>query len=327
MKYFVWIVLVPVVVVVIVAVFLEQKLIYSESPTYAVAFSAAQARYLGFNPDDLLQRIIVDYSPPHFRLQANWNEVESTQGQYDFSELDRLVGAVKESGATITLAVGRKLPRWPECHDPSWLAELRSDQVVDKQYKMIKQVVEHYRNEPSIIRWQLENEPLFAYGACQQPNIHRLKDEFKFLRQLDNTRPILLTDSGELSGWWETARLADEQGVTFYQVTWNPVIGYFKYPWPSYYYRLKAALISSYVSKIIVSELQLEPWAPQGLRSLTISEVQNSLSLEIFWENVNKFRATGFSEAFLWGVEWWYYAKDNLNAPDYWQAGQTLFNK
>lgn len=327
MKYIVWLVIVPIIIVIAVGAYLEQDLPFNDKPMYAVAYSAAHARYFGFEPKELLRRIVADYAPPHFRLQANWNEIEPEPGQFNFAELDELVNIVKDSGATITMAIGRKLPRWPECHDPEWLADLRPDQKVDRQFIMIDQVVKHYQAENSIIRWQLENEPLFAYGACQQPNIHRLKKEVKFLRQLDSSRPILLTDSGELSAWWETSRLADEQGVTFYQVTWNPAFGYFIYPWPAYYYRIKAALISPFVNKILVSELQLEPWAPQGLRSLSLEEAQQSLSLKIFSDNINKFKATGFPEAFLWGVEWWYHAKDNLNEPAYWQAGAQLFEK
>ena len=327
MRYLLWIVVVPIVLVIVVGIVGERRLPFNDQPQFAVAFSAAQARYLGFEPEALLNRIISDYSPRHFRLQANWNELEPKPGKYQFDELDAQIAAVKNSGATVTLALGRKLPRWPECHDPAWLKDLRPDEAVASQFKMLAAVVEHYVEEKAIVRWQLENEPLFAYGACLQPNMHRLRAELGQLLQLDKTRPVIITDSGELSSWWETASLAQEQGVTFYRVTWNPVFGYFAYPWPAYYYRFKAALIYPFVKKIIVSELQLEPWAPQGLHLLSLIEAQNSLSLARWQDNVATFRRTGFDEAFLWGVEWWYYAKDKLGEPGYWQAGAELFQE
>jgi hypothetical protein len=326
MRYIFWIVIVPILAVVALGAAWERSLPFADSPQFTVTFAGAQARYLGYQPLNLLNQIISDYHPTHFRLQANWNEIEPQPGQYNFAELDNLIAAVRNSGATITLALGRKLPRWPECHDPAWLKNLTAYEIEQAHFKMIAAVVEHYNAETAIVRWQLENEPLFAYGACLQPNKHRLKRELSLLKRLDKTRPIMLTDSGELSSWWETAVLADVQGITFYRVTWNPAFGYFSYPWPAYYYRLKAALLSPWVKKIIVSELQLEPWAPQGLAVLTLSEAQKSLSPVQFKNNIDVFKRTGFSEAMLWGVEWWYYARDKLGEPGYWLAGKQLFN-
>lgn len=327
MRYLFWLVIVPLVIILLVGVVMERYLPFDSQPEFTVAFSAAQARYLDFEPSELLRRIIDDYKPKHFRLQANWNEIEPQPGVYHFDDLDSFIALIKESGATVTLAVGRKLPRWPECHDPAWLHNLRPDEVSHKHLEMLEAVIQHYKPESAITRWQLENEPLFSYGTCLQPNKHHLKNELALLKSLDNSRPILLTDSGELSSWWETAVLTDEQGVTFYRSTWNPAFGYFAYPWPAYYYRWKAALIRPWVQKIIVSELQLEPWSPHGLKVLTLAEAQNSLSLEKFQDNIDVFRRTGFSEAFVWGVEWWYYARDKLGESAYWQAGQELFNR
>jgi hypothetical protein len=189
---------------------------------------------------------------------------------------------------------------------------------------MLTEVVKHYRGNTTIVRWQLENEPMFGYGDCPPPSWHRLVAERDLLRSLDPTRPILLTDSGELSPWLETAPLADEQGTTMYRVTWNPILGYFSYPWPPLYYRIKAGLVSPFVNKTIVSELQMEPWAPAGLATLSLEEARKSFDLDRFHANVNFFRHTGLPEAVVWGAEWWYAALKHGD-PSYWQAGAELF--
>jgi hypothetical protein len=101
-------------------------------------------------------------------------------------------------------------------------------------------------------------------------------------------------------------------------------VGYFFHPWPPVFYRLKAALVAPFVKQIVVSELQMEPWAPQGLNDLSLSEAARSFSPSQFWSNINFFQATGMPQGIIWGVEWWYAAK--LQGEDsYWRAGQQLF--
>ncbi len=312
--------------VIVAAVRLEQSLPYAANPQFDVAFAPGQARYLGLDPAETYRAILTDLKPAHVRLQANWSDIEPEPGQFSFTELDRLVSEAASAGTAVTLAVGRKLPHWPECQDPVWLKDLKPWELDERLSQMLTAVVMHYRSHPSIVRWQLENEPMFGYGDCPPPNWHRLRAERDLLRSLDHTRPILLTDSGELSSWWETAGLADEQGTTLYRVTWNSFLGYFNSPWPPFYYRLKAALVSPFVKRTVVSELQLEPWAPAGLVRLSLAEAKKSFDLNRFAENVQFFRRTGLSEAVVWGAEWWYAALKHGDAA-YWQAGQQLFHQ
>lgn len=307
----------------VAAVVLEQRLPRAAT-RFEVAFSAAQARYLGLDARETYRATLRDLRPTGVRLQANWNLVEPSRGGYDFRELDELVGEAAAAGAKVTLALGRKLPRWPECHDPAWLQALAPWEVEPPLMDMLRSVVEHYRGNPAVVRWQLENEPLFAFGQCPTPSLGLLRRERDLVRRIDPARPILITDSGELSPWLETATLADEQGTTLYRVTYSPVSGYFNYLWPPLFYRLKAALVSPFVRQTVVSELQLEPWAPRGLLALSPGEERQSFSLRQFWQNVGIARATRLPEAFAWGIEWWYW-KAQHGDPSYWQAAQTLF--
>ncbi|MBU1038719.1 beta-galactosidase [Patescibacteria group bacterium] len=325
MKYLKWFFLIILLVIVVGLVRLKTWP-KNNQPLLVATFSAEQARYLGLDVFESYEKIIRELKPKQIRLQANWDDIEKQSGQFDFVELDSLISLAKQNNIAVTLAIGRKLPRWPECHDPDWLKNLRPDEVDERLFSMLEQVVAHYQANEAIVRWQLENEPLFTFGNCPVPNWHRLVKEVNLLRRLDSSRPILLTDSGELSAWWETASLADVQGVTLYRVTWNPLTGYFTYPLPAVWYRLKAALASLWVKDIIISELQLEPWAPDGLNNITYEQVQKSMSLARFNNNVNYFYKIGFNEGFVWGIEWWLKA-DQLGWPEYWQAGLKIFNK
>ncbi len=324
MKYL-WAFLGFLALLVAVGLTLQRSLPFVPEPRFVVTFSSEQARYLGLDPAETYQAILTELKPAHVRLQANWRDVEPEPGQFTFAEVDALVAGAQAHGATVTLAVGRKLPHWPECHDPLWAKSLKPWELDERILGMLSTVVKHYRGNATIVRWQLENEPMFGYGDCPPPSWHRLVAERDLLRSLDPTRPILLTDSGELSPWFETAALADEQGATMYRVTWNPILGYFTYPWPPLYYRIKAGLVSLFVKKVIVSELQMEPWAPAGLAQLSLEEARKSFDLDRFHANVNFFRRTGLPEAMVWGTEWWYSALKHGD-PSYWQAGGQLFH-
>lgn len=324
MRATLWLV-VLVAAVVLVAVAFERQLPRVQ-PRFVISFSAAQARYLGLDALEVYNAALRDFRPQHLRLQANWNSIEPEAGIYDFVELDQFISAARTHGATVTLAIGRKLPRWPECHDPVWLKDFAPSEAEGRLMTMLRAVVEHYRTNPTVVRWQLENEPLFGFGRCLAPNRGLLVRERALLRELDATRPILITDSGELSPWIESALLADEQGVTMYRVTWNPIIRYFHYPWPPAFYRLKAALVAPFVQQVLVSELQLEPWAPSGLAVLSPQEAARSFGLHQFWQNVAFARATGLPEVFTWGVEWWY--KERVEGRgELWEAAQLLFSR
>lgn len=308
-----------------VAVMRLPEVPFTTNPQWTVAFAASQARYLGLDPKEVYQAILTQLKPTQVRLQANWDEIESQPGQYDFSKLDWYVDQAAVHGVSVTMAVGRKLPHWPECHDPGWLSQVEPWNVDTRVDQMLTAVVQHYKSNAAVVRWQLENEPLFGFGNCPPPSWHQFKVERELLRSLDTTRPVLVTDAGELSPWWETARFADVQGTTLYRVTWNSVLGYSTYPWPPLFYRLKAALVSFWVKKVIVSELQMEPWAPNGLDNVSVADASRSFDLKRFQDNATFFRRTGLPEAIVWGTEWWYYAAKKLGDDSYWKAGLALF--
>jgi len=59
------------------------------------------------------------------------------------------------------------LPRWPECHSPQWLKDLKKEEIEEESLEIIAQLVNHYKDHEEIIIWQIENEPLLnSFGIC-----------------------------------------------------------------------------------------------------------------------------------------------------------------
>lgn len=299
---------------------------------WGVTFSSVYAQTeLGLDWQETYLAILDDLKADNIRLPAYWNQVEPIQGRYDFKDLDWQVGEAAKRNVQIVLAVGRRLPRWPECHDPAWLKDLQPIAAEEAQLKFVQLVVNRYKDNQQIKYFQVENEPfLSTFGICPPPNPPLLKEEIAQVKKL-TAKPILVTDSGELSTWWPISHAGGEiLGTTLYRVVYNPQIGYFRWFTPPAFYWARVQLIKllTPIQKVIVAELQGESWHKPNvnLAMMTLSDHNLSMSLQQLKDNISFTRRAGFDEAYLWGVEWWYYMKTQRDYPGYWDEAKKLWN-
>ncbi len=288
-------------------------------------FSPAYARFLGLEPRATYLALLDELGARRLRLSAYWEEIEPAPGVFNFEELDWLLEEAAKHQARVILALGFKLPRWPECHAPAWVWKLTAAERQTATRELIRAIVNRYRFQPAIFAWQVENEPLLgSFGLCPEPDREFLKQEVALVRSLDH-RPIILTESGELSTWLGAATLADILGISMYRVSWNPVLGYIYYPLTPSFYRQRARAARTFTRQIMVTELQAEPWVPAGILQATKEEQYQSMNPRRLKDNLNFVERAGFDEVYLWGVEWWYWLKEKQNDPLMWQAGLTYF--
>src|SRR5262245_15173132 len=92
---------------------------------FGATFSTHYADYPGIDWKQAYAASLDELGLRRFRIPAYWDQLEAERGTYDFTILDYQVAEAKKRGAHILLAVGRKLPRWPECHVPAWAKELK----------------------------------------------------------------------------------------------------------------------------------------------------------------------------------------------------------
>lgn len=296
-------------------------------PAFGVSFTPFQAEYLGLDWRQTYRALLNELSVRNLRIAAYWNRIERAPGQYDFSELDFQMDEAVKVGAKVVIVVGRRLPRWPECHAPDW-ASGHSELAIQSQiFSLVENVVDRYKNHPGLKYWQVENEPfLTIFGICPKISREFVQNEIALVRQLDPNHPVFTTDSGELASWLRTAHLGDLFGTTMYRVVWHPVLGYVRHTnsIPASFYRLKAAVVVKPAQKVIISELQAEPWASEGLAETSIEEQFKSMDPGFFVQNIRFAQKTGFPEIYLWGAEWWYWLKLQ-GYPEHWQTARTLF--
>lgn len=303
---------------------------YPEKIEYGVSFSPSFAQYLNLDWQKTYIEILDDLEVKNIRIPGYWSIIEKEQNKDDFSKLDFMVSEAEKRGVEAILVLGVRQPRWPECHIPAWAKSLSVGERQEKILQFINKVVQRYKLSQAVKFWQVENEPLLSsFGkGCDAPDKKFLISEVDLVKSMD-TRPIIVTDSGELGFWVTAMRLSDIFGTTLYRTVYNPIFGYSRYPILPYLYNIKSSLVkkltSSASKRTIIIELQSEPWFINGeLLSMSISEQLKLFPVHKLKDNVDFAQKTGFDEMYLWGVEWWYFMAQNGH-PEYLQYAKTLF--
>lgn len=296
-------------------------------PSFGVTFSRFDAQYMNLDWRETYRAILDDLAVKKIRLSAYWPDIEPQADIFDFSNLDWQIDEAEKRGAKIILAVGLRLPGWPECHLPDWANNLSDSVRQRKILNLIINVISRYKDRPAITAWQIENEPFLSrFGLCPTLDKDFFEEEISVAKTLDK-RPLIISASGELSAWITEARYADILGITIYRTTWNKYFKYFYYPLPAFSYYLKGQLVKflTGIDKIMVVELQAEPWTPSGeLINTPLKEQYKTMNLKRFQEIINYAKGTGYQDFYFWGVEWWYWLKGRGDSS-IWDEAKQIF--
>lgn len=299
---------------------------------FGVSFSPRYASELKLDPKVSYTKILNELKIKSVRIPLYWDEVEPLKNYYDFVDVDFYLSEAAKKGVKVMLVLGYKQPRWPECFEPIWSKSLSQAEKSSQVLKLITAEVIYFKTYNNIDSWQLENEPLLPFGICSIDPTYRgqlLKEELKLVKSLDS-RPVIITDSGELSTWRNTYPLGDKLGITLYRQVWSPYFGLVDYPLFPLFYKLKGeinSLLHHSKKEIVVSELQAEPWPDTAisLSQLPLDTQVKLLPLPKLQANIEYARETGFSKFYLWGAEWWLFMEKN-NHPEYMDYIKSLMN-
>lgn len=301
----------------------------TETIIWGVNFSHKQAQDLGLSWQDTFTALLDDLNIRRVRIALYWDELEPERGNFHFENWDWQLNELSKRNGTAIVTIGRKLPRWPECRVPQWAAALPEHDQQEATLRMLKVAVEHYREHPAVAAWQVENEPLLKFGLCPKRDRAFLDREIALVRELDPSRLIIISDTGEFSAWLEAGKRADIIGSTLYRVIHDPTVGYIRYPFPPVMYHRKAQWIQYWHPdiKVIFTEVQAEPWVTSlPITRFPLNIQFETMSPEQFRSNIEYVRRTGFDEAYLWGAEWWYWLKLQ-GESDIWYTAATLFSE
>jgi len=312
----------------VILIFSQGQIHSQKTLKYGITFSEKQAEDLGLDWQETYLAILNDLQVKKIRLSAYWDEVEKENNIFSWNKLDWLLEESSKHETEIIVAIGGRLPRWPECHFPNWAKKLEETDRQKETLSYIKASIERYKNNKNIVAWQIENEPFLSnFGECPSFNSKFLDQEIALVKELDN-RPIIITDSGELSLWVPASKRADIFGTTMYRNTYSQTLqSYIHYPIKPGFFRFKKNLAKLFSSpdKWIVIEMQAEPWGPIPFQGLSQEERDKTMSLQKFKEMLEFSQKTGFKEFYLWGAEWWYWEKTTQNNAIFWNEAKKLF--
>jgi hypothetical protein len=309
---------------------------------FGTTFSEPYARSLGLEPRAAFRAIGRELGLGIVRLCTYWDRTEPEPGRFDFASLEWQAEEALDAGLEVILTVGQKAPRWPEFYLPPWLPRdpsgntVRDQTFEERLLTFIERTVTHFRGS-SISTWQVENEP---YIAVNGPRIDEglLRREIELVRRLSGS-PVMLTESAGKRDWRRAARWCDILGVNLYTRRWKRHLqnlwlgGYVDVNRLAKWYARRAGEVWTvgdapkgrlYGRKVMVAELQAEPWGPQGkaVHELTPEEAQKTMDPVRLRANVALADEAGFETALLWGAEWWYWLRERRGDDSMWEAGK-----
>ena len=296
-------------------------------------FISDYAQYLGVDPKETLNAVINDLGVKNLRLVSYWDSIEARRGTYDFSNLDWQFAMAEKANVKVSLAIGLRQPRWPECHMPEWAKQETKAVWYPQLRNFMTAVIERYKTSPALQSYQLENEFfLTVFGKCTDFDRQRLIEEAELVKKTDPGHTLIISRSNNGVGLPIGKPRPDLFGVSVYKRVWdqNLTHRYFEYPFPAWFYGSLAGGGKIFTGKdLIIHELQAEAWAPPtfSIKDAPISELYKSMNPERLADRFEYGKATGMKSMDLWGVEWWYQMKTKRGAPELWDTAKAEYQQ
>ena len=171
--------------------------------------------------------------------ESTWSLWEPADGQFDYAWMDRIVDAMGEAGIKVILGTPTySIPAWMAHEHPEMMADylgggkasygmrqnMDTDSPAYRFYaeRLIRHIVAHYKDNPTVIGWQIDNETS-SYRAAN-PDVfigfqHYL--EKKFVTPEALSKAWFLNYWGQNIHTWEDLPTRDGAQSTGYKLEWT----------------------------------------------------------------------------------------------------------
>ena len=171
--------------------------------------------------------------------ESTWSLWEPEDGKFEYAWMDRVVDAMSKAGIKVILGTPTySMPVWMVKEHPELLARplkggyvgygmrqnMDYDNPIFRSYakRLITNLVTHYRNNPDVIGWQIDNETS-SYGASN-PDVFAgfaayLKSQFGTPEAMN--KAWFLNYWGQDVYHWENMPTRDDATSTSYKLAWT----------------------------------------------------------------------------------------------------------
>jgi hypothetical protein len=309
-----------------------------------ISFNPHRAASMGLDYRNAFTRL----EALHFRvirLSAYWDQID----QEGYDQLDWLMSEAQRAGQPVVLAVGMKGLGWPEFYIPASAMpavgliqgqDVASDASLrDATLAFVHDTVLRYRDNSTLIAWQVENEP-FNRAGPQRLWIDAafLRDEVSSVRQLDvHRRPVIVNafshfnllldqasarqgfdlrqwlgfeaDSAERDGL-SVLNKGDVLGLDVYTAIGYRFLGHDQMShadgdWPDRLAKVRD-LARRQGKQAWITEAQAEPWE-SGPNSDADPKSTSPQAIRSLFANL---KDAGFGTVLFWGAEYWLWRAD-----------------
>ena len=171
--------------------------------------------------------------------ESTWSLWEPEDGRFEYAWMDRVVDAMGKGGIKVIMGTPTySIPTWMYREHPEILARplggaktfygmrqnMDTDNADYRRYaqRLITNLVEHYKSNPYVIGWQIDNETS-SYGASNDDVfagfVKHLKEKFGTTDNMN--RRWFLNYWGEDVNGWENMPTRDSAQSTGYRLEWS----------------------------------------------------------------------------------------------------------
>jgi beta-galactosidase len=171
--------------------------------------------------------------------ESTWSLWEPEDGHFEYAWMDRVVDAMSKAGIKVIMGTPTySIPTWMYHDHPEILARplhggevgygMRQNMDTDSPafrfyaQRLIRNMVEHYKNNPNVIGWQIDNETA-SYGATNHDVytgfVNHLKHKFGTTDALNKAWG--LNYWGQDVNGWENMPTRDNTISTGYKLEWT----------------------------------------------------------------------------------------------------------